>query len=127
MTPRPFLLAFLVFGLVAMPAAALKPSAAGTCRTMAGELAHAQEKIVGLKADRDALAQDAETAGAAWEDSEVHRLISDRHAARANTDQAAFEAAKSALAEAEAQLQANVSSYNQSAADYNARCAPKKR
>lgn len=77
------------------------------------------------KADRDAAAEAAETAGETWEDVEIHRLVSTDHAATADEALAEYEAAKAAFEAQEAETQALGLALNEKIAMFNKRCARK--
>ena len=118
----------LILAAVLMTCAA--PQAAGfsqadirACNGMAKSAKNQKAEVEQLKTARDALAQAAEEAGARWEDAEIHRNASARHAAAADAAKAEWDAAREAVRTSEAELQARVSELNATAAQYNARCA----
>ena len=107
----------------ASPAAALNQNDIRACNSLAARAAEGQAEIAALKATRDELAQKAESAGSDWEDVEVHRNVSARHGAAADAARAEWMAARQAVYDAEAALQARVSAVNELSARFNARCA----
>ncbi len=119
--------ALLTLGLaticVASPAAALSQGDIRACNSLAARAAEGQTEIAALQATRDELAQEAEIAGSHWEDVEVHRNVSARHGAAADAARAEWMAARQAVHDAEAALQARVSAVNELSARFNARCA----
>ena len=117
----------LAIGLVLLALAA--PAHAGdaaACKAMKAALAPRAVEVADLKAKRDASAELTEVAGEAWDEMEVHRLMSSGHAAQADSGKAAYEDARRQLARDEMALQATLKQYNSDVAVYNARCAPKR-
>ncbi|MEQ9506399.1 MAG: hypothetical protein RLO80_09000 [Hyphomonas sp.] len=118
---------FLALGLVSLALAApAHASDAAACKAMKAALAPREAEISDLKAKRDASAELTETAGEAWDEVEVHRLMSSGHAAQADSGKAAYEEARRQLARDEMALQATLKQYNADVAVFNARCTSKK-
>lgn len=117
------LIALTALLALALPAGALTRDEIRQCEVMAATFEARTAKIEEARAARDLLAEQVEAAGAAWEDVEVHRNISARHAASADRAKADWEAAKAELARAEMALQADVRQLNGDMAQYNAKCA----
>lgn len=107
----------------APPAAALSQKDVRACKAMTERVTEGKAEIADLRARRDSLAESAETAGANWEEAEVHRNISARHGAAADQAKAQWEAAQAELAEAETALQARIAEVNKTSARFNERCA----
>lgn len=117
----------LAIGLVSLALAApAHASDAAACKAMKAALAPRAVEVADLKAKRDASAELTEVAGEAWDEVEVHRLMSSGHAAQADSGKAAYEDARRQLARDEMALQATLKQYNSDVAVYNARCAPKR-
>jgi hypothetical protein len=117
------------FGFLAMvlagPALANGAVDVAACRAMKATLAPRQAEISELTEQREASALLAEEAGIAWEDAEIHRLVSAAHAATADRELAAYDAAKKKFARDELALQSAVKQFNADVAVYNTRCSPK--
>ena len=77
-------------------------------------------------AHRGASALRAEEAGIAWEDAEIHRLVSAAHAATADRELAAYDAARKQFARDELALQSAVQQFNTDVSAYNTRCSPRR-
>ena len=95
------------------------------CKAMQATLAPRQAEIADLTKDRDAAAAASEAAGEAWDDVEIHRLVSKAHADTADSAKAAYEAARGDLARRELALQDGVQRLNADIAEFNSRCADK--
>jgi len=115
---------FLTLAL-AGPALANGTVDAAACKAMQATLAPRQAEISELTEQREASALRAEEAGIAWEDAEIHRLVSAGHAATADRERAAYDAAKKQVARDELALQSAVKQFNTDVSVYNTRCAPK--
>lgn len=107
-------------------APALASTDAAACKAMQAALVPRQEDLAELSATRDASALRVEETGLAWEDLEIHRLISERHAAEADRQNAIYEAARQKLARDEMALQSSLKQFNADVAVYNGRCAARK-
>lgn len=92
------------------------------CLAMQASLKPRQEEIDTLHAQRDASAEAVETTGQAWDDVEVHRLMSAQHAEAADREKLAYEEARKQLARDELALQSALKQYNADVAVFNARC-----
>lgn len=115
--------------LLAAPAFTASASADGqlkACQAMAATLAPKQAEIGEMKEKRDALAVVVETTGEAWQDAEVHRLVSPAMAQEATKAEATYGAKKRELVQIEAGMQSALAQFNRDVADYNAVCASKK-
>lgn len=95
------------------------------CKALQAKLAARQAEILELTGQRGASALRAEEAGIAWEDAEIHRLVSAAHAATADRELAAYDAARKQFASDELALQSAAGQFNTDVAAYNTRCAPK--
>lgn len=92
------------------------------CKAMQASLVPRQADIDVLHARRDASAEAVELAGQAWEDAEIHRLVSARHAEAADREKLAYEEARKQLARDELALQSTLKQFNTDVAAFNARC-----
>lgn len=116
----------LAAGLVSLALAApAQASDVAACKAMQAALVPREAEVADLTARRDAAAEQTEATGEAWEDAEIHRLVSAGHAAGADTTKAAYEEARHQLAREEMALQATLKQYNTDVAVYNSRCAKK--
>ena len=122
---RNFLILTAVTAALASPAMAAGKSDLATCKTMQAALVPRQTGINDLVAQRDASAVALEEAGQAWEDVEIHRLVSKGHAAAADAGKAAYEAAREQLDRDETALQERLQQFNPDVAAFNARCTRK--
>ena len=117
------------FGFLALvlagPALANGKVDVAACKAMQATLAPRQAEISELTEQREASALRAEEAGIAWEDAEIHRLVSAAHGATADRELAAYDAAKKQFARDELALQSAVQQFNADVANYNTRCSPK--
>ncbi len=111
--------------VLAGPALANGKVDVAACKAMQATLAPRQAEISELTEQREAAARRAEEAGMAWEDAEIHRLVSAAHAATADRELAAYDAAKKQFARDELALQSAVQQFNADVAVYNTRCSPK--
>jgi hypothetical protein len=112
--------------LLAGPVAAAQANGAQDaelCRIMTATLPPRQAEITQLTSERDATAVTVEDLGDAWEDAEIHRLVSAAHARTADTARAAYDEARRALARHELALQSALDQYNTDVGAFNARCA----
>lgn len=120
------LIAGMMLAALAAPgAAASETRDAKACQAMQATIVPRQTEIADISAVRDASAELAETTGAAWEDAEIHRLISKAHADAADRDKAAYDAARAKLARDEMALQDAVRQFNADVAMFNTRCSTK--
>lgn len=116
----------IVFGClvlaVAGPAAANGKVDVAACKAMQATLAPRQAEIAELTEKRAASVIQAEDLSVAWEDAEIHRLVSQSFAKAADELKASFEQAKGQLARDELALQSAVSAFNANVDAYNMRC-----
>jgi hypothetical protein len=110
---------------LANPAVAAGKTDLASCKAMQAALAPRQTTINDLVAQRDASAAAVEEAGQAWEDVEIHRLVSKGHAEAADAGKAAYETAREQLARDETALQDTLQQFNADVAAFNARCTRK--
>ena len=94
-----------------------------SCGEQAADLQNRQVTAQEIAEARLALVDEVEAAGDAWEDVEIHRLVSAGHAATADEAKAVYETLKADLFEKEVSLQNLVVSLNQDVAAYNESCA----
>lgn len=120
---RRFLFVGLLCAALGAPAHA---SDVAACKAMQATLAPRAAEIADLTSKRDASAELVEATGEAWEDVEIHRLVSAGHAAKADSEKAIYDDAKRQLARDEMALQASLKQYNSDVAVFNGRCAPKR-
>jgi len=127
MIARHLIAAALAAGMLVAPTGyALDAGEAQSCASLAETLKSAREDIGALQDERDRHATATEEAGIAWQDSAVHRNISESHAAQADKDKAAYKAAKADLIAAEEALQARLRKLNTGIKRFNSQCAPGK-
>lgn len=118
------LMAALMLGsVIALPASALTPQQAAKCQAMAQSIEAKTAQINKATAERAALAEVAEAKGEAWEEAEVHRLVSPDHARAADAAKADYDAAKQAFARADMALKGQARMHEQNVAAFNAQCA----
>jgi hypothetical protein len=122
---RTFLILTAFTAALASPAMAAGKTDLATCKAMQAALAPRQTGINDLVARRDASAAVLEEAGQAWEDVEIHRLVSKGHAEAADAGKAAYEAARAQLDQDETALQETLQQFNADVAAFNARCTRK--
>jgi len=96
------------------------------CNAMAATMAPKKAEIETIQMKRDDMAADVELKGEAWEDAEIHRLVSAAHAAKADETKAAYQAAKKELMGTDQALQALARQFNQDIISYNQSCATAK-
>jgi SMC interacting uncharacterized protein involved in chromosome segregation len=116
----------VIFALAAPVAAADAASSAkelARCQAMSATFKPKQEEIVKLKDARDAQAEVVETKGEVWDDVEVMRNASKKHAKTADAAKADFETAKADLLRMELGLQEAVKALNADFEAYNQTCA----
>jgi len=118
-------LGILVFA-AAGHAQAAETRDAKACRALQAAIAPKQAGIADLTEARDASVELAETAGQAWDDVEILRLVSKAHAEAADREKALYEAAREKLASDELALQDAVQEFNAEVSKFNARCVPKR-
>lgn len=92
------------------------------CRAMQAGFAPRQQELADMTARRDAAAESVEISGEAWEEAEIHRLVSPAHAATADARSNEYLEARKALAREETALQATLKQFNADVAAFNARC-----
>lgn len=112
---------FLALAL-ALPAAANGRVDVAACKAMRAALVPRQAEIAELTDRRAASAALVEDRGEAWEDAEIHRLVSPSLAGTADELKAGFEHARGQLARDDLALQSAVSAFNADVAGYNSRC-----
>jgi hypothetical protein len=116
----------IVFGYLALalagPAAASGKVDLAACRAMQAALVPRQAEIEELAARRAASAARAEEKGEAWEEAEIHRLVSPSLSKTADELKAGFEHAAEDVARDDLALQSAVSAFNADVAAYNTRC-----
>lgn len=116
----------IVYGFLALviagPAAANGKVDVAACKAMQATLAPRQAEIAELTEKRAASATHAEDTGAAWEDAEIHRMVSPAFAKTADELKVSYEEAKGQLARDELALQSAVSAFNADVAAFNTRC-----
>jgi hypothetical protein len=93
------------------------------CKAMQATLAPREAEIAELTGKRDASALLAEETGERWEDTEIHRLVSAAHAADADRERAAYNAARQQLARDELALQSTVKQFNTDVSAFNGQCS----
>jgi len=120
------LLIAAIFALVSPVAAADAASARdmARCQAMSSTFGPKQKQVAELKEARDAQAEVVETYGEAWDDFEILRNVSAVNAANADAAKADYEAAKAELIRLEQGLQAAVADLNTDISAYNQSCAP---
>ncbi len=123
MTVRTLMSALALGAVTALPVSALTPQHAEKCQAMAQSIEAKTAQVKAASSERDALAKIAETKGEAWEEVEVHRLVSAGHADAADAAKAEYEAARQAFARAEMALRGQVRMHEQNVASFNAQCA----
>jgi len=116
---------FFLIMSVAGPALANDTVDVAACVAMQATLAPRQAEIGKLSEQRETSALRADEAGVVWEDAETHRLVSAAHAATADRELSAYEAAKKQFARDELALQSGVTQFNAEVSAYNTRCATK--
>lgn len=116
---------FLAAAITGM-APAYASSGTSACKALQAALVPRQAELTELTEVRDASAARVEEAGQAWEDVEIHRLVSDRHAAEADQTKAVYEDARQKLARDEMALQSTLKQFNTDVAVFNGRCTTKK-
>lgn len=117
-----FIAALLALSLAGPALANGKPDLKA-CKAMQATIAPREAEIAELTAKREASALLAEEAGVRWEDAEVHRLVSTAHAATADLERAAYNAAKQQFARDELALQSSVKQFNTDVSVFNSRCS----
>lgn len=121
---KPFAAFAIAASIFAVPtASALTPADLQRCQAMAATLTPKQAEIERVKAKRDEYAENVETLGEAWQEAEVHRLVSAGHAAKADEALMAYEEVERGLSKLERGLQGLVVQYNKDIYAYNKSCA----
>jgi hypothetical protein len=114
-----------LFGLaLAGPASANDKADPAACAAMQATLAPREADVAELTEARNAAFARAEATKKVWQDVEVHRSISERYAAVADRDKAAYESAREALAREDMALQSVLQQFDTDRAVFNARCSP---
>ena len=116
----------IAVGLVATAApfaSAMSGSAVAQCSQQARTLKAQKVAATDLKTERDALVEEVEAAGEAWDVAEATRLFGDAEAQKADAAKAEYDALKAELISLEAKLQEKVSDLNAGVAAYNEACA----
>lgn len=125
---KTYLIALFVAGFsVAGSAQAMTAKDLAQCQALGKTLPAKQVEIKAASEKRDSLAEQVETLGLAWDDVEVHRMVSAAHAEQADEAKATYTKAKTDLLEIETALQADLDAFNTDVAAYNARCVAKKK
>lgn len=106
---------------VAAPFAAASES----CVQQAETIRTAQQNVLKLKAERDALLPKVEEAGETWQNDQALRNFSAEQARQADSSKAAYEDLKARLRGVEADLQEKAASANARVNAYNTHCVPK--
>lgn len=117
-----FITALLAFSITGPALANGKPDIQA-CKAMQATIAPREAEIAELTGKRDTSALLAEDAGVRWEDAEIHRLVSAAHAATAERERAAYDAARQQFARDELALQSAVKQFNTDVSIFNARCS----
>jgi hypothetical protein len=107
---------------IAGPAAANGKVDVAACKAMQAALVPRQAEIAKLTENRAAAATEAEDTGLAWEDAEIHRLVSPAFAKTADDLKASYESAKEQLARDDLALQSAAAAFNSDVATFNTRC-----
>ncbi len=113
----------LVIALFAAAPVAFADMAA--CNAMKATFKPKEAEIAKLTEKRDDIALVVEAKGEAWDDAQITRLFSTRHARTADLLKADYETVERELVNAEIGLSATVRQYNMDVAQYNAACATK--
>lgn len=106
---------------VAAPFAAASES----CVQQAKSIRTAQQSVLELKAERDALVPKVEDAGDAWQNDQAMRNFSAEQARQADSSKAAYEDLKARLRGLEVDLQEKAERANARVSAYNTHCVPK--
>ena len=117
----------LTVAIVSLTAFVAAPFAAASesCVQQAETIRTAQQNVLKLKAERDALVLKVEDAGDAWENNQALRNFSAEQARQADSSRAAYEDLKARLRAVEADLQEKAASANARVNAYNTHCATK--
>ncbi|RIJ20580.1 hypothetical protein D1224_15860 [Henriciella barbarensis] len=107
--------------VVAAPFAAASES----CVQQAKSIRTAQQTVLELKAERDALVPKVEDAGDSWQNDQALRNFSAEQAQQADRSRTAYEDLKARLRAVEADLQEKAASANARVNAYNTHCVPK--
>ncbi len=125
---RRYLIALLVVGLGSTGSAqAMSAKEMARCKALGKALPAQQVDIKTATETRDALAEQVETLGVAWDDVEVHRMVSAEHAQRADDAEVSYTQAKTELLKVETALQADLEVFNKDVALFNTRCVTSKK
>ncbi|HIG23472.1 MAG TPA: hypothetical protein EYG02_09935 [Henriciella marina] len=117
----------LTVAIVSLTAFVAAPFAAASesCVQQAETIRTAQQSVLKLKAERDALVPKVEDAGDAWENNQAMRNFGAEQARQADSSKAAYEDLKARLRGVEADLQEKAASANARVNAYNTHCVPK--
>ncbi len=121
-----FLVLAALAAVPALPASALTSAEIKACKAMGASIQARHADLQEQGEARLTLAEAVETAGAIWEDAEVHRLASKKHAADADAKKAAYEEKKAVFTRKEMAYQADAATLNHDVEAYNAKCSAKK-
>lgn len=125
---KKYLIAFLIVGLGATGSAqAMSAKDMARCKALGKALPAQQVEIRMATEKRDVLAEQVETLGVAWDDVEVHRMISATHAQRADKAEVTYVHTKTELLEVESALQTDLELFNTDVSAFNTRCVAKKK
>lgn len=115
----------LIFAAVVCSFAVAAPSSAQSakCVVMQKTLLPQGEELKAKKATRDALAEDVELLGEAWENQEATRSFGTIEAKKSDDALAAYSVKKEELMMLDQGLQALIAQYNHSIAEFNRSCA----
>ncbi len=123
-----YLIALLIVGLGSTGSAqAMSAKEMARCKALGKTLPVQQVEIKTATEKRDALADQVETLGVAWDDVEVHRMVSATHAQRADKAEVIYAHAKTELVDLDTGLQADLDVFNKDVAAFNTRCVTKKK
>mgnify|MGYP001791259353 CR=1 FL=1 len=101
----------------------ISPSASAlTCAQQAADLQIQQVKAQKMTETNQALAEEVEAAGAAWEDVEIHRLASAGHAATADEAKLIYDGLRAEFTQTEILRQELLVAFNQAVSAYNEAC-----
>lgn len=92
------------------------------CNAMQASLSVRQTEALALQDRRDALAEEVELAGEAWENAESMRAFGRAEAETADAQRAKFDALEKEFHQTQAALKSKVQMINASVAQYNSLC-----
>lgn len=111
--------------LLVPSAAALSAAEIKQCRALGASLQVRQGELTEMTEAREALVEQVQTAGDAWESAEALRNFGKAKAAEADSTKATYDALKKDLMRKEMALQSAAGMLNGDVADYNAMCVKK--